>query len=285
MHTSLRLALVAAAVFVVGCGKKAVAPAAEKKVTLAGKTATHHDWKKSNPCEAATKLVIGDLDSTSALLNEYLGQTSAGVDGVWASEQITLLEEGVVVLPALLDATETLTGAIARNGCRFLKETGFSEPTKKAIELSEQARRRIADAPAIGEGLALKAALKAWKDKQPDARTGAKGEWCPPKLKPGAPVDIYYASEDEAGLTEWLFCDDTRVFSTVGAAPAFEAPATMKKKPKDKPYLDSASKYPASDVQRAPRAPKKAGAPDDGLFPTDGGSAWPSDGGTADAGS
>jgi hypothetical protein len=59
----------------------------------------------------------------------------------------------------------------------------------------------------------------------------------------------------------------------------------MKKKPKDKAYLESASKYPASDIQRAPKAPAKPGAPDDGLFPTDGGSAWPADAGmAADAG-
>ncbi|GEM_PF-982864 len=283
MHTSLRLFLVAVVVLVVGCGKKAVAPSAEQKVTLAGKTATTHDWVKANPCEAAPKMVIGDLDSTSALLTEYLGQTSAGVEGVWSSEQITLLEEGVVVLPKLLDNVEKATGAIARNGCRFLKETGFAEPIKKVTELGELTRKRIAEAPAIAEGLALKAALKAWKDKQPEARTGAKAEWCPPKLKAGAPVDIYYASEDEAGLTEWLFCDDVRVFASTGAPPAFEAPATMKKKPKDKPYLESAAKYPASDVQRAPKAAAKPGAPDDGLFP-DGGSAWPADSGTSDAG-
>lgn len=282
MHTSHRVVLAAAVLLVVGCGKKAVAPAAEKKVTLAGKTATYHDWAKANPCEAEPKMVVGDLDSTSALLNEYLGQTSAGLEGMWSSEQITLLEEGVVVLPPLLDATEKATGAIARNGCRFLKETGFAEPVKKVTELGEQTRRRIADAPAIAEGLALKAALKAWKDKQPEARSGAKSEWCPPKIKPGAPVDIYYAAEDEVGLTEWLFCDDSRVFASVGAAPAFEAPAAMKKKPKDKAYLESAAKYPASDVQRAPKAPARPGEPSDGLFPADGGSAWPADGGTAE---
>jgi hypothetical protein len=285
MHTSQRLVLAAAVLLVVGCGKKSVAPTAEKKVTLAGKTATYHDWSKANPCEADPKMVVGDLNSTSDLLNEYLGKTGAGLDGVWSSEQVTLLEEGVVVLPPLLDATEKATGGIARNGCRFLKETGFSEPTKKAIELTEQARKRIVEAPAIGEGLALKAAIKAWKDKQAEARAGAKTEWCPPKLKAGAPVDIYYASEDEVGLTEWLFCDDARVFATAGAAPAFEAPAAMKKKPKDKPYLDSAANYPASDVQRAPHDPKKAAMAGDGGTPMDADGGMPADAGMAtDAG-
>ncbi len=278
MHTSLRV-LVAVVVFlVVGCGKKAVAPAADKKVTLAGRTATYHDWSKANPCQAEPKLVIGDLNSTAALLGEYLAQTAAGSEGVWTSEQVTILEEGVVVLPALLDATEKATASIARNGCRFLKETGFSEPVKKVMELGDQARLRIGESPALAEGLALKAALKAWKDKQPETRTGAKTEWCPPKLKAGAPVDIYYASENEVGLTDWLFCDDSRVFAGPGAAPAFEAAAGLKKKPKDKPYLDSAAKYPASDVQRAPKAATKPGSAEDG------GSAYPADAGTPDAG-
>ena len=285
MHTSHRIVLAAAVLLVVGCGKKAVTPPPEKKVSLGGKTAGYHDWAKANPCEVVPKVVIGDLDSTSALLVEWLANTNAGVEGEWKSEQITLLEEGIVVLPPLLEATEKANAAIQKGGCRFLKETGFSEPTKKAGELIDQTRKRIAEAPAITEGLAAKAALKAWKDKQPEARAGAKTEWCPPKLKPGAPVDIYFASEDETGLTEWLFCDDSRVFATAEAAPAFEAAAALKKKPKDKPYLDSASKYPASDVQRAPKAAAKPGAPDDGLFPPDGGSAWPADGGTgADAG-
>ncbi len=285
MNTSLRVFLAAAVLLVVGCGKKSVAPTSEKKVTLAAKTATTHDWSKSSPCQAEPKLVLGDLDSTSALLNDYLGQTSAGIEGMWSSEQITLLEEGVVVLPPLLDATEKTTAAISRNGCRFLKETGFSEPVKKVIELGEQTRRRIADAPALAEGLALKASLKAWKDKQPEARAGAKTEWCPAKLKPGAPIDIYFAAEDEKGLTEWLFCDDSRVVASPGGAPVFEAAAAMKKKPKDKPYLLTAASYPASDVQRAPRAAKKPGVPDDGLFPPDGGSAWPTDAGvSADGG-
>ena len=104
------------------------------------------------------------------------------------------------------------------------------------------------------------------------------------KLKAGAQPDIYFSFESETGATEWLFCDDSRVIAASGSPPAFEAAAALKKKPKDKPYLDSAAKYPASDVQRAPKGPKKPGATDDGLFPADGGSAWPADGGMPDAG-
>lgn len=276
---TLCVLFVASVVLVVGCGKKRVVPTGEKKVTLAGKTATQHDWGKVNPCEVEPKVVIGDLDSLYAMANEYVGQTSAGVDGVWSAEQIALLEEGVVVLPPAIDAVDKLGAALQKGGCRFTKELGFAEPLKKASELGEQARKRVAEAPAIAEGLAIKAALKAWKDKQPEARTGAKAEWCPPKLKPGAPVDIYYASEDETGLTEWLFCDDCRVFATASTPPAFEAPAAMKKKPKDKPYLENASKYPASDIQRAPKGAAKAGE-----GPADGGTAEPADGGVPDAG-
>lgn len=273
--------LFAAGVVVVGCGKKQVVPQGEKKITLAGKTATLHDWAKVDPCLVDPKVVKGDLDSFYAVANDYVGQTGAGPDGVWAPEQIALLEEGVVVLPPAIDAVDKLAAALQKGGCRFTKELGFAEPLKKADELGQQARKRVSEAPAIAEGLAAKAALKAWKDKQPEARTGAKGEWCPPKLKPGAPVDIYYASEDEVGLTEWLFCDDCRVFASVGAAPAFEAPATMKKKPKDKAYLEAAAKYPASDIQRAPKGP--ASASDGGTDGADGGTT-DADAGVPDAG-
>ena len=188
------------------------------------------------------------------------------------------------MLPAALDATDKAIASAKKNGCRFAK--GLSEPMKKAAELGEQARVRIAETPAITEGQAAKAALKAWKDKQPEARTSAKAEWCPAKLKAGAPVDIYFAAEDEAGMTEWLFCDDSRAFAAQGTAPAFEAAAAMKKKPKDKAYLATAAKYPASDIQRAPKAPTKPGELAAGPSPTDGGSVVPVDAGmAADAGS
>jgi hypothetical protein len=254
MHT-LRVVLLAAVVLVVGCGKKRIAPAAEQKLALAGKQASFRDWAKVTPCDVEPKLLQGDLESTSAMLIDYLNQTSAGADGLWSDEQIALLTEGAEKLPPLLDSAEKAIAGSAK--CKFDKKDAMAEPLKKAAELVAQSRRRLAEAPDLAATLKAKAALKAWKDKLPEARDSAKKEWCPAKLKAGVLPDIYFAFEDETGHTQWLFCDDSKVSATAGSPLAFEAAAALKKKPKDKPYLDSAGKYPASDIQHAPKAPEK----------------------------
>lgn len=255
MHT-LRIVLFVCLGLVVGCGKKRVAPAGEQKLSLAGKQATFHDWSKVTPCDVQPKTLVGDLDSTAALLNEYLGKTSAGAEGMWSDEQVALLTEGAEKLSPLLDATEKALAGAAK--CKFdPKKDAVDEPIKKAAELVSQGRHRIADAPALAQTLKARAALKAWQDKLPELRAGAKTEWCPAKLKPGAVPDIYFSFESETGAIEWLFCDDCRVVATSGSPPAFEAATTFKKKPKDKPYLDSAAKYPASDIQHPPKAGEK----------------------------
>jgi hypothetical protein len=71
--------------------------------------------------------------------------------------------------------------------------------------------------------------------------------------------DIYYASMDETGKTEWLFCDDTKVAAPEGAKPEVQLDDPKKKKPNAKGYVDAVLKYPASEVQRAPRPGGTAG--------------------------
>ena len=100
-----------------------------------------------------------------------------------------------------------------------------------------------------------------------EAMKSGKENWCPPptdKPKPNVVPEIYYASVDQNGSTEWVFCDELRVMMNEGAKPelVLEDP---KKKPKNaKGYLDSAAKYPASEVQHAPK-PGDANAADGGL--------------------
>lgn len=251
------LVCLAAAVAVVGCGKKRVAPPTEKSVTLLGKKGVYRDWSQTSPCDVEPRTLKGDAESMNALLNEVLGQTSADENGVWSDEQVALLEDGPMLLPAALGANETLVKRAA--GCAFVDADGVKAPLKTLEELTAQTRRRLELSATLLPKLKAKAALAKWKEGLPAAVTAAKAEWCAAKPKPGAVPDIFFAFEDETGKTEWHFCDGCKVVAAAGKPPALEPSATAhKKKPKDKPYLDGAAKYPASDVQRAPKLPAAA---------------------------
>ncbi len=235
---------------VVGCGKKRIDPGPDQTVQLAGKTATWHDWKMSPVCQADERKVEQDFASMKDLLLAALGQTSASFDGAWSDEHLAILEQVPRALPDALAALDRGVADAAQ--CQWSKESKVPALVAPLGELVGQAKRKVETAPALLAKVKAYQALKSWREKQPEAISGAKKDWCPPKPRPGQP-DIYYASEDETGRTEWLFCDESKVVvAAPGTPPAFEAAASLKKKPKDKGYLEAAAKYPASDIQRAP---------------------------------
>ena len=240
------LACLAVAATVVGCGKKRIAPPPEKTIELVGKKAIYRDWSQIRACDVDPKPLSGEVASMNALLNEVLGQTSADENGMWSVEQLALLEDGPMLLPASLTSAEQLQASAK------LCPTDPSIDLKVLTELTGQTRRRLELAPSLLTKLKAKAALTQWKEALPGNIASAKKEWCATP-KPGVVPDIFFATEDETGKVQWLFCDDSKVTAAPGAAPAFEPAAALKKKPKEKPFLDSAAKYPASDVQRAPK--------------------------------
>lgn len=242
-RTLLCLALAAT---VVGCGKKRVGPPPEKTLTVLGKKAVYRDWSNVSPCDVDPRPLSGEVTAMTELLNEALGQTSADENGIWSDEQLALLEDGPIVLSPALAANETLSRMAA--ACQL----DPSVDLKVFTELTAQTRRRLDGASGLLQKLKAKAALAKWKNDLPANIAAAKGEWCAAP-KPGVTPDIFFAFEDDTGRVEWRFCDDAKVVAAPGSPPTFEPPPAAKKKPKDKPYLDSAAKYPASDVQRAPK--------------------------------
>ncbi|MFT3842233.1 MAG: hypothetical protein QM723_34910 [Myxococcaceae bacterium] len=246
---------------VVGCGKKRVAPGPDQTVQLAGKTATWHDWQKTNVCDVEELRVEGDFTSMKELLLSALGQTSASYDGAWADENLAILDAMPKQLPPALASLEKGVADAAQ--CKWTEQSKVPELLQPLGELVAQAKRKIDGAPGLAAKVRAYQALKVWRDKQPAAKDEARKNWCPAKPKAGAQPDIFYAYEDENGHAEWLFCDDSKVIvAKPGDPPVFDAAATYKKKPKDKPYLDEAAKYPAGDIQKAPKseqpaAPKK----------------------------
>ena len=129
-----------------------------------------------------------------------------------------------------------------------------------AAQLAWPRVKALAESGAVALLPRLKERLEVnkWKAAQADAMKTGKESWCPEKPKPGAVPEIYYASTDETGKTEWVFCDEMKVDAAEGGKPelVLEDP---KKKPKNaKGYLDAAAKYPASEVQHAPKPGEKA---------------------------
>ena len=248
------------AVGVGGCAKRVAQLPAEGFVTLVGHKAPYRAWGKVDDlCAVDPKVFTDEQQAMSALLADWLGQTSAPADGAWDDEHVALLEEGVRVLPVALELQDASLQKASSVGCGF---TGLG-PAK---ELNAQGRRRLAEAPGMVVQIKARLALAKWKEARPAAQQSAKENNCLTKMKPPAPI-LYFAAEDENARLEWLFCDGSKVFATPGNPPAWEVDPAAKKPKKDpdpKLWLDIAAKYPPENVSRAPKLPKKKLQRDDG---------------------
>lgn len=267
MTTSLRVAVVLVLSLSSACLKRIVTPPPETLVTLGGVKASARDWAKvGDLCAVDPKLVQADFESMDALLANFLGQTSAGPEGSWADEHVTLLEEAQRVLPTPLDLQKRALNQAGKAGCRF-------EGLHRTGELTDMAKKRLAEAPELLEMVRARKALAAWKDGLRATQAAANERVCAAKKPSGGPV-VFAAFEDERGRTEWLFCDGSKVAAAPGSLPAWEPPPAdaaakkAKKPPEPKSYLDAQAKYPRSEVSRAPKLPvKKLVRPDDGPEP------------------
>lgn len=238
-------------VALVGCAKRVVPIPPENTIALAGQTAVYRPWQQVQElCFVPEAQFVGEQQALSTLLAEWLGKTSAPVDGVWDEEHLALFEEGARVLPPAL---ETQRDALDRAvSCRF---QGLSAPR----ELRSQAERRVAEAADAVPLIRARLALVKWKEVRPVAQATAFDENCRLKAAPKAPI-LYYAAEDETARLEWLFCDGVKVVASVGNPPAYEASTTAKKTkkaPDPAQYLELASKFPSERVSRAPKPPPK----------------------------
>ena len=252
--TLMRSRMLFVALLVVGCArKKAAAPATASSVDLAGKHAPYKDWKSADACAADAMVHWSDFEAWKGLLTDFLAQTSMGADGVWTSEQIATLETATQTLGPGLDGVDSQVSGVGK--CKnYPKSSGVEDGAKEVAALSEQARKRLADAPALLPVLKEKVELNKWKAAQADAIKTGKESWC--GAKPSA--DVYYGATDETGTTEWLFCDDTKVKQAEGAKPEVHVEAGKKPPRNAKQYVEAALKYPASELQKAPKPGEKA---------------------------
>ncbi len=246
------------ALFVVGCAhKKAAAPTASS-LDLAGKHVSYRDWRGQDACGSDAMTHWSDFEAWKALLTEFNNQTAAGPDDAsWTAEQIATLEAATQTLGPALDGLDSQISGVGK--CKnYPKSSGVEDSAKEADALAQTARKKLADAPAMIPKLKEKLELNKWKAAQAEAMKTGKESWC--GAKPSA--DVYYGAVDETGTTEWLFCDETKVTAAEGAKPEVHVEAGKKAPRNAKQYIDAAQKYPASELQRAPKPGEKAASGD-----------------------
>lgn len=254
------------AVGVGGCAKRVPQVPPETSLTLGGQRVVYRGWATVDElCAVNAQQFTDEQQALTALLAQWLGQTSATADGAWDDEHLALLEEGHRVLPQPLQLQQASLEKAATAGCGF---TGLGP----ARELNGQALRRLEAAPELIEQVRARLALARWKEARPAAQQRAKDSACTTKLKPPAPI-LYFAAEDETARLEWLFCDGSKVVASPGNPPAWAndpAAKPTKRPPDPRVWLDVASQYPPGQVSRAPRLPrKKLQVREDGLEPED----------------
>lgn len=199
----------------------------------------------------------GELEGMNVFLSDFLQGTSAAPDGALTQESIDVLAGAEKSLtPALTAYEKTLQAASQCIG--FDRKYQFPDLIKKGQELSRQARQRIAGSAGLLPVLQAKLQLQQWKQQQRAEQETERASWCPPKPR-GVP-DVYFALEDENGRVEWLFCDGATVVDGPDHPPEFVAPKDGKPVPRagQAVYLRAASKYPESQIRRAPRLPSAA---------------------------
>jgi hypothetical protein len=247
-----RLALVlCSAVVVVGCTKRVPRTPPEAFLTLGGKKVMYRAWGTVDDlCLVNQQQFTDEQAALTSTLAQWLGQTSATVDGAWDDEHLALLEEGVRELARPLDVQKTALEQA--KVCRF-------EGLASAAELNAQAIRRIEEAPEFIEQVKARLALAKWKEARPTQEASAKDSQCRTKAKPPAPI-LYFAAEDEHANIEWLFCDGSKVIASPGNPPAWRADPNAKKtkkEPDPKLWLDVVANYPPEQVSRAPKLKRK----------------------------
>ena len=230
---------------------------------LASSRANYRAYSKQTTlCAAEPRWLFDELASVNNLLDRFLDDTLIRKDGTFSDMQILKLEEAVKTLPAVLDSHEKNLALL--DGCAFATQRGFPILAKKGKVYARDARRRLEDAPAQVARVKQQKALAEWKDRVGREKvTLSLG--CPRRSR--TPI-VYFAWQDEQGLTTWLFCDGSRVVSERGSDPAFEAPQSLTarqlRRLKASRYLSAAKHHPEGGVMRPPTG-DTARATTDGL--------------------
>jgi hypothetical protein len=239
------------AALVAGCAGKKFPPPAEQTVELGGKKATYREWPAGKLCQGDPRRIALDFTSMNVLLTDFLQRTSAGTEGMWADDQLEMLQRATLELGPVVDKHEAALNTAAR--CGFPANTNIPEQQRVGLELVSQTRARLAQAPELLTVANQRKEIAKWKESQTAAQEQAKTTKCA-KPKAGA-AGLFYASEDDKGTSEWLFCDGSKVVAQPGSKHEYVAPSG--KHAAAKTYIDAALKLSANNIVRSPKMPAK----------------------------
>ena len=237
----------------VGCAHKSAPFPPAQTLTLDNLRATYRDYGRSSVCEVDPEALAAETQGMNQTLGGFLLRTGQSAAQPWTDEQIVVLELATEQLPPALSAHERVLESAER--CRFPVKYGLEDILQQGARLVRESHARLTEAPALLRQLKSRQTLDVWRQTQVRQRATAREQWCPVRLKPGRMADVYYASEDETGRTEWLFCDGVRVLKLGDGKTDVVLPPerASKKPPTAAHYLGAVSKYPAEEVQHAPK--------------------------------
>jgi hypothetical protein len=237
-----------AGVLVIACAPRVQLPKATD-IRLGSVTAPARDYRGVDVCLVDADKLPGEIDAMNALLQEFLGVTSAGAKGVWADEHLDKLEQGMKVLPSALDGYEPLVAAT----CSFPHYLDLPDRLRAGAELARQSRKRVNEGGALLAQLRHGQAMAKWREEDAKKQETERQAWCAAKPKPVP--DIFYASQDDLGRREWHFCDGSKVVAPKGAELQFVPPTGKKAPAAVAGFIKAAKKFPDSQIAKAPPAP------------------------------
>ncbi|MBX7114143.1 MAG: hypothetical protein K1X64_07385 [Myxococcaceae bacterium] len=226
-----------------GCVKKRVPPPAPVKLNYGPNETTYRDWSKVSPCDVYETTLIADLTSLDPTLEAFLNETAGGPDTEWDDTKVRTLEDATSTLGPAIASGE----AIVKATRQCLSDGGLKNALKKSRELLVQARKRFDEAQTLLPTLKTRAHVSAWKANRATLFAKQRKAKCR-----GRTQVVFYASQDDAGVTEWYFCDEFKVVQALNKLPELVGvtEAAKKKKPNPKPYLDAVTRYKAADIDR-----------------------------------
>ncbi|MGA9525593.1 MAG: hypothetical protein WBV82_29310 [Myxococcaceae bacterium] len=221
--------------------------------------ANFRDYASALPgiCTAEPQWLQDELSSVNGLLARWLDKTSAGYDGAWSSDELKLLQQGAETVGPVLEIHAG--NLVALRDCAFGKARAFPELIRRGETYIEQARQRMREADSITAWRISKKAIELWQQEQPTREANAK-RGCPDRVVYGK-AQIYYAIERDDGQVRWLFCDGAQVRSLAEGGTELQVPDDLtqaqRRRIKARKYLEAASDFPASRIDRPPSLPER----------------------------
>jgi hypothetical protein len=226
---------------------------AAKQVALGSLQSEYRDYVGYKVCQLEPQRITEDVTRMNEFLRRFLDAAQSARGGRGTEEQYALLQNAPKTLKGPLAAHESLVKRVP--ACKEFAGQPLVDAAKTGQQLVADAKQTLGQAGDIVTSAKAGQELKAWKEKQEVEQQSERANWCP--AKPSKTPEIYFAWEDENGVTEWMFCDGSKVVSNQGNPPELVPSPDQAKKsgrpPAPSVYLTAAQKFPPKEIRRAPK--------------------------------